>query len=129
MGSIVLVLCLLGIYGIISFHAGNITDIMKENINLICELDKTIEESRTEAILESLKNHSAIKSETVRLVSADDALLTMQNEMDDELLIDPEDNPFSEMILFNVRYEHVEKKSLLALKDELESIHGISKIN
>ena len=129
MGSIVLVLCLLGIYGIISFHAGNITDVMKENINLICELDSPKTDASTQEIMNVLRNHKSIKTETVRLVTAEDALLTMQNEMNDELLIDPEDNPFNEMILFNVKYEFVETASLDALSSELESIPGISKIN
>jgi len=122
---IILVLCLLGAYGLISLHAKNISNILKENINLIVELTPEHSDIERQNVIRKLQENVKIKSGSVRYVSPEEAIEIMNSEMEGEVLINPNDNPLSEIILFNVKYEYVQEKDLSALKMELEEMQHI----
>lgn len=122
---IILVLCLLGTYGLISLHAKNISNILKENINLIVELRPEHSEIERQNVMQKLQNNPKIISTSVRFVSSDEAVDIMNEELSGEVLINPDENPLSDVILFNVSHEYVAEKSLQELKLELEKMTHI----
>jgi cell division transport system permease protein len=125
---IILVLCLLGTYGLISLHAKNISNILKENINLIVELTPTHSDIERENVMRKLQENEKIIRSSVRYISADQAVEIMNEEMSGEVLINPSDNPLSEIILFNVSYEYVSQDELKIIKEELEQMAYIQSI-
>lgn len=125
---IILVLCLLGAYGLISLHAQNISNILKENINLIVELTPEHSDIERQNVIRKLQENEKIKPGSVRYVSPEEAIEIMNSEMEGEVLINPEDNPLSEIILFSVKYEFVEEADLNQLKLELEKMQHIRSI-
>ena len=127
--SVVLVLCLLGIYGIITLHANNISDILKENLNLIVELDSGIDDSTIARIQDQIKEIGQVKSESVRFVPKADALTIMNSELGDDYLLNADDNPFSDIVLFNVKYEFVDTSYLNKISAEVQEIEGVDKVS
>lgn len=125
---IILVLCLLGTYGLVSLHAKNISNILKENINLIVELTPEHSDIERQNVIRKLQNNDKIISSSVRYIPATEAVEIMNKEMSGEVLINPADNPLSEIILFNVNYKHVSENSLKELKSELEKMTHIHSI-
>lgn len=122
--SVILVLCLLGIYGIITLHAANIADIMKENINVIVELEN--ESKEIESIKTFLKNSKKIKTESIRFVPKSEALELMDLELGEDFLLKDTDNPFSDILLFNVHFQYIENDVLNKLCESIKDLPGVS---
>ena len=125
---IILVLCLLGTYGLVSLHAKNISNILKENINLIVELAPEHSDIERENVIKKLQANEKIIPTSVRYIPAEEAVEIMNKEMSGKVLINPADNPLSEIILFNVNYKYVSEASLKELKIELEKMSNIHSI-
>lgn len=127
--SIILVLTLLGVYGIITMHAGNMTDILKENINILVEMKQDISESEVNQLIAELKKIEEIKPESVSYIPKSDALEQMNNELGEEYLLNELDNPFSDIVIFNVNYEYVDDESLKHVKGKVEQLSGVFAVN
>lgn len=127
--SVVLVLTLLGVYGIISLHASNMTRILKENINLIAELESNLGLDRVGEIKNEIARLEKVKPETIRFIPKSDALLDMNQELGSTSLLSESDNPFKDMIVFNVTAENVDTEGLRFVKNEIEKISGIQEVS
>lgn len=127
--SVVLVLTLLGIYGALTLHAGSISNILKENINLILEIENNPSKAQIESIINNLKNFNEIKSETIKFIPKSQALSQMNRELGNEFLLNEIDNPFSDVIIFNVNSDFVDNDNLLKVKSKVEALDHVLVLN
>jgi cell division transport system permease protein len=104
------------------------SNILKENINLIVELTPQHSEIERQNVILKLQENEKIIPSSVRYISPSEAIDIMNEEMEGELLIDPLDNPLSEIILFNVTYDYVQEESLEKIKAELEEMQYIQSV-
>lgn len=126
--SVILVLTLLGIYGLISLHTGNMTNILKENLNVIVELEPQTLPAEVDQLLEQINGLESIKTETVRYINAAEALDIMQTEMGEAVLVEGEENPFRETIVFNVQHQYVDTTSLNKIIVALEKEEHVQSV-
>jgi cell division transport system permease protein len=127
--SVVLVLTLFGIYGITLLHTSNMTKILKENINLIAELDANLKVDQVDKIKQAIGQLEQVKTETIRYISKSEALIEMNNELGSSSMLSESDNPFKDVILFNVTAEFVDTEGLQNVRSEVEIINGISELS
>ncbi len=121
--SVILVLCLLGIYGLITLHASNIADIMKENINVIIEIE---DQHVKNELIETLKQFPQVKKESIRFIPKEKALSIMNVKLESDFLLEDSENPFADIILLNVLYDFIEESKMKRLCEEIESMKGVT---
>ena len=106
--SIIAVLFILGIFGVILVHSQYVGHKVKEQLNIVVEFtdDYTIENK--DELLAQLENHEAVIHNSIDFHSKDMAKEVMLGGHVDEYLIDAADNPFRDMLVFNVASEYYE---------------------
>lgn len=127
--SVVLVLTLFGIYGITLLHTSNMTKILKENINLIAELDANLNVDQVDKIKQAIGQLEQVKAETIRFIAKSEALIEMNNELGSSSMLSESDNPFKDVIVFNVTAEFVDTEGLQNVRSAVETINGISELS
>lgn len=127
--SVVLVLTLFGIYGITLLHTSNMTKILKENINLIAELDANLNVDQVDKIKQAIGQLEQVKAETIRFIPKSEALIEMNSELGSSSMLSESDNPFKDVIVFNVTAEFVDTEGLQNVRSKVETINGISELS
>ena len=127
--SVVLVLTLFGIYGITLLHTSNMTKILKENINLIAELDANLNVDQVDKIKQAIGQLEQVKAETIRFIPKSEALIEMNSELGSYSMLSESDNPFKDVIVFNVTAEFVDTEGLQNVRSKVETINGISELS
>lgn len=121
--SITIVLILVGLFLTLFLHTSNITNILKQNINILVEVQDVLPESELERIIKLIKNTEGVIPEKVEFIEKEKALEFMSQEFG-QLSGDIE-NPFKDIIKFNVRAEYFNEKKIQSLKNELELEKGV----
>ena len=121
--SVSIVLMLLCLFLLLYFHTGNITNLVKEKINLIVELKDNIPGGEIENIRKGIASLEGVIAESAVFVSKADA----EKIMAEELLPVKGDfeNPFKDIIKFNLRSDYYTESHLDVLKSKLEMEKGI----
>ncbi|MCB0692120.1 MAG: hypothetical protein KDC16_10780 [Saprospiraceae bacterium] len=113
--SIVLLLC--SLFLLLYLHSSNISNILKEKLNILVELtpNSTVEDS--EKLIFILKSQQEIVPESITEIPAEEAIKLMEMS---ENVINNIGNPFNDVISFNV-------KSSFYTEEYLQEISGILK--
>lgn len=114
---------LLGIFVLLLLHAHNLTNIIKEKMNIVAELEPN---GNHEAAIAAIKKLAVIRQESVVFIPKEDALSTMNDG--EKIAFDINNNPFSDVITFNVRAVEYDVETLSSIKESLESNPNISSI-
>jgi cell division transport system permease protein len=118
-----IVLILVSIFLLIFLHSGNITNIVKQKINILIELENDLPSAEVRRIISIVKSYEGVLPNSVNYVSKDDALATMSKEL--VVSKDNEDNPFQDIIIFNLRSEAYSEKLINEIKYKIELEKGI----
>lgn len=121
--SVAIVMFLLGIFVLLLLHAHNLTNIIKEKMNIVAELEPN---GNHEAAIAAIKKLAVIRQESVVFIPKEDALSTMNDG--EKIAFDINNNPFSDVITFNVRAVEYDVETLSSIKESLESNPNISSI-
>jgi len=118
--SIAIVLFLLGLFFVLLIHSQNMATLAKENINVIVEV---VDEADTDSLTKKISANHQIKKGSVRHISKAEGLKMMLGE-DSGLTLD--DNPLSDLIVFNVKADYYSDENLEKLKSIVQAESGVS---
>ena len=121
--SVAIVMFLLGLFVLLVLHSHNLTILIKEKMNIVVELT---ENGDAQKALEKLRSKKEVRENTIRIISKEEALQTMGSNL--KIDFDAENNPFRDIVTFNVKAEHYSVNTLKNLKDELEKETDIQSV-
>ncbi len=104
--SIIAVLFILGIFGVILLHSQYVGHKVKEQLNIVVEFTDDYQAAEKDELLAQLENHEAVIQSSIAFHDRDMAKEVMLGDLVDEYLIDEADNPFRDMLVFNVASEY-----------------------
>ncbi|MFZ1705692.1 MAG: FtsX-like permease family protein [Saprospiraceae bacterium] len=121
--SVTIVLILVSLFLTLFLHTGNITNILKQNINLLVEVQDVMHKSELDRLVNIIKNSEGVITEKVEFIEKEKAMEFMAGEF--KTLHDLVDNPFKDIIKFNLKADFYTEKKILALKESLELEKGV----
>lgn len=125
--SIAIVLFLLGIYSLLFLHAANISNLIKEKINLIVELEDNLSEIQTVNIEKYIRSLPSILPTSIQYVSKDMAVEKMQDYLEN-INLNLEESPFKNVITFNVKSVYYNEETLNELTNLIGKQNGVLSI-
>ncbi len=120
--SVAIVLFLLGLFFVIFIHTQDLSNILKEKVNIVVEMGK---EASSEAVLALLRSDQRIVTESIEHISKEDGLefMTDGNSIDFS-----GDNPLRDLVVFNVRSTEYSTEALESIKVVLENIEEVGAV-
>jgi cell division transport system permease protein len=114
-----IVLVLIGFFSLLYLHTNSITNIIKERINILVELNEdSLGVSKSNELIKILESNPKIVKGSVKFISKNEASTTLGLEMTQELK--SVGSPFKDIISFNVLSEHYSEDNLKKIKNELK---------
>lgn len=110
--STVLVLIILGLYGVIALHTNNLSNLLKQDLKIIVELQDSLTQDQCNDLITSIGKEPEVQEESVVMTPKADAVTFMKKELGTEYDLDLEQNPFKDIITFQVKKDFVNQKSL-----------------
>jgi len=126
--SVSLVLFLFGIYAFVYTHPDVIVDRLKEELQIVVELEDALDEESQIEIEDFISSLEWVRPKTLEYVSAEKAARDMRFEMGplaDELSVQ---SPFGDLFLFSVYAEHYEPVTLEMVKVQIQKQAGVSEV-
>ena len=121
--SVAIVMFLLGLFVLILLHSHNLTNLIKEKMNIVAELSDTADHKKS---LNAVKSIPEIRISTIALIPKEKALETMGTNL--QIKFDSENNPFRDVITFNVKAESYSVETLKEIKNNLEKLDGFDSV-
>lgn len=121
--SVAIVMFLLGMFVLILLHSHNLTNLIKEKMNIVAELSESADETQS---IEFIKKIPEIRKNTVAFIPKETALKTMGSNL--QIQFDSENNPFRDVITFNVKAENYSIETLKEIKNKLEKQDGFDSV-
>jgi len=119
--SLSLVLFLLGLYLIVASQTNQITNTLKEKINIVIELYENYDDNDKKALLSSLGSNEAVIGSSIQLLTKEEAKQIMIGEDDLIFMDDSLQNPFRDAIVLNLRSDKYESDFLAQFSAVLKS--------
>ena len=118
-----IVLVLISLFLLIFFHSSNITNIVKQNINILVELKNDLPKGEVDNLKKILQDLEGVIPESVEYLDKESALKLMSKELNinDEL----EGNPFNDLIKFNLKSGYYSEKRIKDIKKSIELEKGV----
>jgi cell division transport system permease protein len=121
--STTIVLVMLSLFLLIFFHSRHLTNKVKENLNILVEIEDNLVEDQRDALTSLVKNSPGVKASTVKLITKDMAKSEMKDEM--TVLDTNFENPFKDLITFNLTSEKYSESLIQEIKQKLELEKGV----
>jgi len=114
--GVALVLFLLGTFALGVLHAQKLVAFFKERVNVLVEVTEGTARSELSLLEEKLEASSFVKPGSVLFISREAAAEQMRTEFGEDFLKLDLPNPFFDMLVFNVRAEHMQADSLRRIR-------------
>ena len=114
---------LVGLFLTLFMHTGNITNILKQNINLLAEVQDVLPESEIQRLIDIIKTTEGVLPQSIEFIKKEKALEFMAGEFGK--LTDVIENNFKNIIKFNIKAEYYNEKRIVKIKEMLELEKGI----
>jgi cell division transport system permease protein len=124
--STTIVLVLISLFLLLYFHSGNITNLVKEQIHILVELESNLPEPEIESIKREITAFEGVKPESVSFISKTQALQEMSEEFN--LAESGIENPFRDVLQFSVKSNFYNEAYIAKIKSELELEKGVAGI-
>lgn len=118
-----IVLVLIALFLLVFFHSTNITNIVKRNINILVELDDKLPKGQITHITKTIASFSGVLPESVEFIPKEDAIAFMNKDM--QLTQVLEENPFKDVIKFNLDHEMYSMDLIKKIKESIELEKGV----
>ena len=119
-----IVLVLISLFLLMFFHSSNIANIVTENINILVELEDKLPAGQIDQLRKVLINQPGVIAESVVFVDKNEAQKMMTGDM---VLSSPDDeNPFRDIIKFNLRHDAYSDQNIKDIKTQIELEKGVS---
>ncbi len=121
--SVAIVMFLLGTFVLLLLHSHNLTNIIKEKMNIVAELEKN---ANSNEVIALMKKQSEIRNESIKYISKSEAITTMSNNL--KMDFDDDSNPFSDVITFNIKSADYDPEALKKIKLALENNNNVQSV-
>ena len=121
--SLAIVMFLLGMFTIILLHNNDLTNLIKEKMNIVAELS---EDSNKDDALSTVRSIEQIRANTIKFIPREEALETMRRNL--QMNFEDTNNPFRDVITFNIKAKDYSAKSLEGIKSQLEKHPSIEAV-
>lgn len=119
--SIIIVLFIFGIYGVIVIHSSYVGQKIKEQLNIVAEFTKDYNDADKSHLFEELKNHESVIPSSINFFTQDEAKDMMIGELGEAYFEEEGQNPFKDVVVFNVKHEYYEAELLEEFSSHLKS--------
>jgi cell division transport system permease protein len=130
--SITLALLVIGLFGMLLIHAGKLSEIVKESIEMQVYLDRNLTEVQRVRLQKTLaaKEYIAYKQDTaqVRYVSKEEGAKAFLDNTGEDFTAFLGDNPLRDAFALRIEAEHSTSAALKGIKNDLESIDGVYEV-
>jgi cell division transport system permease protein len=117
--STALVLLIIGLYGVLLLFGREAVNSVKENLELIVELNAAVSETEQAAVKQMLQKQDFLKPKTLQFISKEAGLKKLEKQFGDDLIDFDFDNPLFDIFIFNVQRKYAQSDSLKQIKLEL----------
>jgi cell division transport system permease protein len=121
-----IVLVLISLFLLLYLHSGNITNLVKEQINILVELEDNLPQPEITSLQKKIADFEGIKPESIEFISKSQALEEMSGEF--SLKESGIENPFRDVLKFNIKSSHYEEGYIHKIKAQLELEKGVAGI-
>jgi cell division transport system permease protein len=118
-----IVLVLISLFLLIFFHSNNITNIVKENINILVELEDRLPSGEIENLKRIISGYEGVIPSSVEYLTKESALEIMSKELN--ITQTSEENPFKDIIKFNLHHDSYSEKVIQGVKSKIELEKGV----
>lgn len=118
-----IVLVLIAVFLLVFFHADNIENIVKENVNILVELQDNIPSGQKNHLLKVISGYPEVINTSVELVSKEKAMSLMSGE--NSIVTVLEENPFKDIIKFNLHHDNYNNNTIEKIKKDIEFEKGV----
>jgi cell division transport system permease protein len=119
--SVALALFLLGFFGLILLQARQLVAMLKEEINLIVEIDDSANEEERRALKAYLESSDFIKPGTLHFISKEEGVQLLRDDFGESFLESGLPNPLYDVFTFNVKSDFMMPDSLAAIRALLKN--------
>ncbi len=119
--SIVIALFMAGLYGMVMIHSGRVSQQLKQQLNVVVEFSKTYTDIDKAHLVDELTNHEGILTGSLHFYSAEDAKKLMIGDLSSDYFMDLEENPFHDIVTFNLKHNYYQTDQLYTIKQHLLS--------
>lgn len=119
-----IVLVLISLFLLMFFHSSNITNIVTENISILVELEDKLPAGQIDQLKKVLISQQGVIAESVVFVDKDEAQKMMTGDM--ALSTADAENPFRDIIKFNLRHNAYSEQNIKDIKTQIELEKGVS---
>lgn len=120
--STTIVLVLIALFLMLYFHTNNITNIVKENINILVELEDNLPQSAITNLKNQIASNPAVIANSVTFVSKEEALKMMSKDI---VGLDTGENPFNNIIQFNIKSKSYSDDTIEKIKSQINFEKGV----
>lgn len=118
-GSVALVLFMLGFFALLALHARQLTKLFKERVDLWLELRQDLPEEDVARLMDYVRSQSFVLPETVAFVSREEAAAIMQKDLGEESLLEQLPDMMRDVVRFNVQAGYFQEDSLRAWRETI----------
>lgn len=130
--TISLALFVIGLFGLLLIHAGKLSDLVKESIEMQVYLDRNLTEVQLVRLQKTFnaKEYVAYKQDTaqVRFISKEEGAKTLLNETNEDFMTILGENPLRDAYVIRIAADHSGSEELRKIKNDLESINGVFEV-
>jgi len=121
-----IVLVLISLFLLLYLHSGNITNLVKEQINILVELEDNLPQPEITSLQRKIAGFEGVRPESIEYISKSQALQEMSGEF--SLAESGIENPFRDVLKFNVKSTYYEEDYIRKVKAQLELEKGVAGI-
>ena len=118
--SVALVLFLLGFFGLLLLQARELVALLKEEINLIVEVNDSALEEDKEQLSKYLGASPMVKQGSLRFISKEEGIQLLRDDFGEDFLEVGLPNPLYDVFVFNVKAEYMNSDSLAQIRMRLK---------
>lgn len=126
--SISIVSFFIALFSLVFLHSKNLSEIVNEEMDILVEFKKEASEEKMLDVKKELLTMEGVQSSTIQLTSKDQALEIMQSDLGDDFLIEGMENPFSDIISFNLESEFYRATYIDSLKTSILRNEAVSAV-
>lgn len=131
--SITLALFVIGLFGLLILHANNLSQAIKENVEVQVYLNKSISENeriQLEKIIAS-KDYVLIENgeASINFISKEEAAEQFIEDTGENIVEFLGENPLRDVLIFKIDSEYQQNQNLSGIKEEIEKLAGVYEVN
>ena len=126
--SVALMLFVLGLFGLLLLQGQSLVKAARESVDLIVEMTEDASTTDGQQLIAFLEQQTFVRPGSVAYRSRQDAVLEMEEELGEEFRLLQLDNPFRDLITFNVRQEYLDPDALAIIRNELRARRAVNDV-